>query len=130
MDLQAEMGLSLVFISHNLAVVRHISHRVMVLYLGKVMEIADRDSLYANPLHPYTQALNSAVPVPDPDIERAKERLVLKADLPSPLNPPSGCPFRTRCPKATGICAETMPPLVSAGRDHMVACHHAEIPGR
>lgn len=130
MDLQAEMGLSLVFISHNLAVVRHISHRVMVLYLGKVMEIADRDSLYANPLHPYTQALNSAVPVPDPDIERAKERMVLKGDLPSPLNPPSGCPFRTRCPKATQICAETMPPLESAGRDHMVACHHAEIPGK
>ncbi len=125
MDLQTEMGMSLIFISHNLAVVRHISHRIMVLYLGRVMEIADRDTLYARPLHPYTQALNSAIPVPDPDIERAKPRLVLKGDLPSPLNPPSGCPFRTRCPKASEICAQTMPELLPAARDHFVACHHA-----
>ncbi|WP_374377530.1 ABC transporter ATP-binding protein [Dongia sp.] len=128
MDLQKEMGMSLIFISHNLAIVRHISHRVMVLYLGKVMEVADRDSLYRNPLHPYTQALNSAVPVPDPEIEQNKARIVLKGDLPSPLNPPSGCPFRTRCPRATEICAQEMPDLVSAGKDHLVACHHAGPP--
>lgn len=128
MDLQKEMGMSLIFISHNLAIVRHISHRIMVLYLGKVMEIADRDSLYMNPLHPYTQALNSAVPVPDPEVEQSKTRIVLKGDLPSPLNPPSGCPFRTRCPRVTEICAQEMPALVSAGKDHMVACHHAGPP--
>jgi len=125
MDLQHEMGMSLIFISHNLSVVRHISHRVMVLYLGKVMEIADRDSIYANPLHPYTQALNSAVPIPDPDLEKQKDRIVLKGDLPSPLNPPSGCPFRTRCPRATEICAQIMPDLLPASSSHYVACHHA-----
>ncbi|HNB29379.1 MAG TPA: ATP-binding cassette domain-containing protein, partial [Alphaproteobacteria bacterium] len=125
MDLQAETGMSLIFISHNLSVVRHISHRIMVLYLGKVMEIADRDSIYANPLHPYTQALNSAVPIPDPELERQKDRIVLRGDLPSPLNPPSGCPFRTRCPRASEICAQTMPDLLPAGPSHHVACHHA-----
>jgi len=125
MDLQHEMGMSLIFISHNLSVVRHISHRIMVLYLGKVMEIADRDSIYANPLHPYTQALNSAVPIPDPDLEKQKDRIVLKGDLPSPLNPPSGCPFRTRCPRATEICAQIMPDLLPASSTHHVACHHA-----
>ncbi len=124
MDLQQEMGLSLLFISHDLSVVRHVSHRVMVLYLGKVMEIADRDAIYAAPLHPYTQALISAVPVPDPDVEKNKERIVLGGDLPSPMKPPSGCVFRTRCPKATDICAGQVPVLEEKAPGHKVACHH------
>ncbi len=124
MDLQSRLNLSMLFISHDLSVVRHVSRRVMVLYLGKVMELADRDSLYAAPHHPYTKALISAVPIPDPDTERAKPRVVVNDDLPSPLNPPSGCVFRTRCPKATGICAKVTPILEPAGPGHDVACHH------
>ena len=124
MDLQREFGLSLLFISHDLAIVRHISHRVMVLYLGKVMELADKDSLYAAPRHPYTQALLSAVPIPDPEKERAKDRTLLTGDLPSPLFPPSGCVFRTRCPKATGLCSEKVPELEQDDPSHTVACHH------
>jgi oligopeptide transport system ATP-binding protein len=127
MKLQRELGLSLLFISHNLAVVRHISHRVMVLYLGKVMETAERDDLYARPLHPYTQALISAVPIADPRQERGRDRLLLEGDLPSPINPPAGCRFQSRCPKATGICRENAPELLSYGRDHIAACHHIDL---
>jgi oligopeptide transport system ATP-binding protein len=124
MELQAEFGMSLIFISHNLAVVRHISHRIMVLYLGRVMEIADRDTLYRAPRHPYSKALISAVPIPDPDLERAKQRIVLEGDLPSPVAPPSGCVFRTRCPIADARCAREAPALEEAEAGHRVACHH------
>jgi oligopeptide transport system ATP-binding protein len=124
MRLQREHGLSLIFISHNLSVVRHISHRILVLYLGKVMEIADRDSFYQRPLHPYSQALISAIPLPDPKLERQRQRIVLQGDLPSPVNPPAGCRFCTRCPKATEICHTTPPALADQGSGHLVACHH------
>ena len=125
MALQQEFGLALIFISHDLAVVRHISHRIMVVYLGRVMELADRDAIYREPLHPYTKALISAVPLPDPDKERAKRRLVLKGDLPSPLAPPSGCVFRTRCPIATERCAGDAPALEFVAQRHQVACYYA-----
>lgn len=124
MWIQKERGVSLLVISHNLSVVRHISHRILVLYLGKVMETADRDQLYTNPRHPYTQALLAAVPIPDPDRERSRRRLVLKEDLPSPWNPPSGCLFRTRCPYATEVCRTEMPPLERVEEGHEVACYH------
>jgi oligopeptide transport system ATP-binding protein len=121
--LQRELGLSLLFISHNLSVVRHISHRVMVLYLGKVMELAERDAFYANPMHPYSKALISAIPLPDPKAERARKRVMLQGDLPSPLNPPKGCRFCTRCPMATDLCHSTEPPLTPRSDGRLVACH-------
>jgi oligopeptide transport system ATP-binding protein len=121
--LQRELGLSLLFISHNLSVVRHISHRVMVLYLGKVMELAERDAFYANPMHPYSKALISAIPIPDPKAERARERVMLHGDLPSPLNPPKGCRFCTRCPMAQEVCHGTEPPLTPRSDGRLVACH-------
>jgi oligopeptide transport system ATP-binding protein len=124
MELQRALNLTMIFISHDLSIVRHISHRVMVLYLGKTMEIAGRDAIYEKARHPYTQALLSAVPVPDPAKARARPRLVLAGELPSPLNPPSGCVFRTRCPRATAVCADVEPPREQPGPGHAVWCHH------
>ncbi|SLN51172.1 Oligopeptide transport ATP-binding protein OppF [Aquimixticola soesokkakensis] len=120
-DLRRDLGLTIVFIAHDLSVVKHISDEVMVLYLGKMMERAPSDELFAHPQHPYTQALLSAVPVPDPQIERGKVVIPLDGELPSPMNPPSGCVFRTRCPRAQALCAETVPEPTAG--PHSYACH-------
>ncbi|MFJ9682846.1 ABC transporter ATP-binding protein [Streptomyces sp. NPDC101194] len=126
-DLQTELGLTYVIIAHDLSVVRHVSDRIAVMYLGKIVELADRESLYKAPMHPYTKALLSAVPIPDPKRRSAKsERILLKGDVPSPISPPSGCRFHTRCWKATEVCKTQEPPLVALKTGHQVACHHPE----
>ncbi|MFJ3283016.1 ABC transporter ATP-binding protein [Streptomyces halstedii] len=126
-DLQDELGLTYLIIAHDLSVIRHVSDRIAVMYLGKIVELADRGSLYEAPMHPYTKALMSAVPVPDPRRRGAKsERILLKGDVPSPISPPTGCRFHTRCWKATQICKTTEPPLIQLKTGHQVACHHPE----
>lgn len=120
-ELQEEMGFSYLFISHDLSVVKHLSHRVGVMYLGSLVELAPKNELYENPLHPYTKALLSAVPIPDPTLKR--ERIILKGDIPSPANPPQGCKFHTRCPYAMDVCKKEVPLYKNVGNEHFVACH-------
>ena len=122
-ELQEKLGLTYLFIAHDLLVVRHISDRIAVMYLGKMVELADADEIYNRPMHPYSKSLLSAVPIPDPKIARANQRIALTGDIPSPLNAPSGCPFRTRCPYATEQCAAEMPPFNEVKPGHFVACH-------
>ena len=128
-ELQDQMDLTYLFIAHDLLVVRHISDRIAVMYLGKMVELADAKEIYDHPLHPYSKSLMSAVPVPDPKVARANQRVVLSGDIPSPLNAPSGCPFRTRCPYVTDACAESMPELKEVSSGHFVACHKVQEMG-
>ena len=123
-ELQDEFGLSYLFVAHDLGVVRHVSDRVAVMYLGKIVEISDADALYKKPIHPYTNALLSAVPIPDPKLNAARERLVLQGDVPSPIDPPPGCTFHPRCPFATDVCTTDEPALLEHAEEHAAACHH------
>ena len=123
MDLQKEMDLTLIFIAHDLSIVKHISTKIMVLYMGNTVELAKSEDIYNHPRHPYTQALISAVPIPDPKVEKNKDLILIEGDLPSPINPPSGCVFRTRCKKAQDICSQEKPELKEAASSHEVACH-------
>jgi len=125
-ELQDRLGLTYLFIAHDLSMVRHISNRLVVMYLGKIMELADRNEIYVKPLHPYTKALMSAVPIPDPDKARNRQRIILEGDIPSPVNPPAGCNFNTRCPHATEECFAKEPEYRELKPNHFVACHHAE----
>jgi oligopeptide transport system ATP-binding protein len=122
-DLQEQLGLTYLFIAHDLSMVRHISDRVAVMYLGKIVELTDRDTLYANPRHPYTEALLSAVPIPDPEVEERRRRIILEGDVPSPANPPLGCNFNTRCPKVMQVCYEQEPEFIEIAPGHWCACH-------
>jgi oligopeptide transport system ATP-binding protein len=128
-DLQERMELTYLFIAHDLSMVRHISDRVAVMYLGKIMELTDRDELYTNPLNPYTQALMSAVPVPDPVVEEERRRVILEGDIPSPSTPPTGCNFNTRCPAARDVCFEVEPAFIEVEPGHFCACHVVELEG-
>ena len=125
-ELQEKLGLTYLFIAHDLLVVRHISNRIAVMYLGRMVELAEAGEIYDNPLHPYSKSLLSAVPLPDPETARASQRIILSGDIPSPLNAPSGCPFRTRCTYSKKVCAESVPKFREISRGHFVACHRIE----
>src|SRR5205085_8685090 len=125
-ELQDDLHLSYMFVAHDLSVVRHVSDRIVVMYLGKLMEVSPAEELYNKPIHPYTSALLSAIPIPDPEENRARSRQVITGEPPNPISPPSGCRFHTRCPRATDICKQVEPPLTEYANGHLAACHHPQ----